>query len=295
MVLDSSLLLFPVLSLAVGGYVLTRIHRLNNDTLVKVIVDFLMPLLIFHSLYTSDISHGTVLELAGVTTFVVGSLTVLAWAYCRLVGVDAKGLIPPVIFMNSGFLGIPLMQLWGGAAAMNLIVVYDQIQTIYIFTLGLVIITGGVSARGALDVLNSPILWSIFFGFAFRFLRIPLPDVILKTASFGGAAATPLAALTLGVTLGSTRFHFDRHLFAAVTLRFVAGFLCGWVGAELFGLSGMSRTVVLVASSLPTAVFTSVLPLRYGVKADFAGTMVVVTTTAGIVTIPLAFRIAAML
>ena len=295
MFLSSLLLLFPVMALAVGGYVLTGIHKLDGDTLVRVIVDLLMPLLIFHSLYTTDISRGEIVELAGATTFVVGSLAMLAWLYSRLSGVDARELIPSVIFMNSGFLGIPVMQLWGGVAAMNLIVIYDQIQTVYIFTLGLVIIAGGLSVRGALEMVKSPILWSIFLGFAFRMLRIPLPEVVLTTMDFGGAAALPLAAFTLGVTLSSTRFHFDRHLFMAIALRFVAGFLCGWAGAELFGLHGVSRTVVIVASSLPTAVFTSVLPLRYGVKADFAGTMVVTTTLAAVITIPLAFRIEAML
>lgn len=292
MILHSFLQLLPILIIAGGGYLLTRIYHLSQDTLVKVIVDFLMPMLIFHALYSSDIRGAMVLDLAGVTSFIVAGLLLLAYLYSKLAGIDADQFVPPVIFMNSGFLGIPLMKLWGGLAAMNLIVIYDQIQTVYIFSLGILIITGGFNLKGFRQMMKSPILWAIFLGFAFRFLNIPVPSPLLITLEFGGNAAPPLAALALGVSLGETELHFNRHLVAALLLRFCAGFMLGLAGAEIFGLEGTSRTVVIVASSLPTAVFTSVLPLRYGKKADFAGTMVVVSTVLGIIAIPLAFWLA---
>ncbi len=292
MILHTSLQLLPIFVITGGGYLLSRIYHLSQDTLVKVIVDFLMPMLIFHALYTSDIRADLVLDLAGVTTFIVASLLLLSLGYARIFGADARQFIPPVIFMNSGFLGIPLMKLWGGMAAMNLIVIYDQIQTVYIFSLGIMIVTGGFSFRGMKQMVKSPILWAIFLGFGFRFLNVPLPVSLLTTLEFGGSAAPPLAALALGVSLGETSFHFNRHLFAGLLLRIGGGFLCGLAGSVIFGLEGMSRVVVLVASSLPSAVFSSVLPMRYGVKADFAGTMVVVSTVLGIITIPLAFLLA---
>ncbi len=292
MILHTSLQLLPIFVITGGGYLLSRIYHLSQDTLVKVIVDFLMPMLIFHALYTSDIRADLVLDLAGVTTFIVASLLLLSLGYARIFGADARQFIPPVIFMNSGFLGIPLMKLWGGMAAMNLIVIYDQIQTVYIFSLGIMIVTGGFSFRGMKQMVKSPILWAIFLGFGFRFFNVPLPVSLLTTLEFGGSAAPPLAALALGVSLGETSFHFNRHLFAGLLLRIGGGFLCGLAGSVIFGLEGMNRVVVLVASSLPSAVFSSVLPMRYGVKADFAGTMVVVSTVLGIITIPLAFLLA---
>ncbi len=292
MILNSFLQLLPILIIASGGFLLTRIYHLSQDTLVKVIVDFLMPMLIFHALYTSDISGGLVLSLAGVTTFIVALLLILSYLYCRVAGIKAGEFIPSVVFMNSGFLGIPLMKLWGGLSAMNLIVIYDQIQTVYIFTLGILIIAGGLTFRGVREMFKSPILWAIIAGFTFRFLNIPVKGAIITTLEFGGNAAPPLAALTLGVSLGETKLHFNRHLFAALFFRIVCGFLAGVLGCLIFGLSGLNRTVVLVASSLPTAVFASVLPLRYGVKADFAGTMVVASTVLGIITIPLSFWLA---
>ncbi len=294
MILDAFIQLLPILIITAGGYLLSRLYNLSHDTLVKVIVDFLMPMLIFHALYTSDIGGRMVLNLAGVTTFVVAVLLLCSYIYTRVAGIRAGHFIPSVLFMNSGFLGIPLMQLWSGLTAMNIVVIYDQIQSIYIFTLGILIITGGLTVTGIRNLFKSPILWAIIGGFLFRFLEIPIPEPLLTTLDFGGKAAPPLAALTVGVSLAVTSWHLDRHLIAALLLRFVGGFLCGMLGAYIFGLDGLERTVVIVASALPSAVFTSVMPLRFGIKADFAGTMVIVSTLLGIVTIPLSFFLATL-
>jgi hypothetical protein len=142
------------------------------------------------------------------------------------------------------------------------------------------------------SVVRSPILWSIVAGSLFRYFSIPVPDAILTTFDFGGNAGPPLAAFTLGLSLHVTTFKVDRHLISGLLLRVVGGFLFGLLASSLFGLTGVSRTVVIVAATLPSAVFTSILPLRYGVRSDFAGTMVVVSTILGVVTIPLAFWLA---
>lgn len=298
MILQSFLLLLPILVLVLAGWLLSRLHELSGDTLVKAVTEVLMPMLIFNALAGSDIEFSLVADLAGVTTFVVAGSALIAWIYSRVADMEAREFIPPVIFMNSGFLGIPLMQLWGGLAAMNLVVIYDQIQTIYIFTLGLAIITGGIAGAGKWtglkEMVKAPIPWAIVLGFLFRFSGLTLPVPVAATLEFGGTAAPPLAAFALGVALGGTRFHFSRHLFAALFLRFVGGFLLALAGCIIFGITGLSRTVVLVASALPSAVFTSVLPLRYGAKADFGGTMVVISTILGVITIPLSFWLAAL-
>jgi hypothetical protein len=90
-----------------------------------------------------------------------------------------------------------------------------------------------------------------------------------------------------------SRLKIDKHVIAGITIRIVGGYLFGLLAAYVFGLTGLAKTVVLVASSLPSAVFTSVLPVRYGVKADYASTIVVLTTLLGVITIPLAFLLAA--
>lgn len=282
----------PILALTLAGYIFARLYAINLETLVILISDLFMPALIFISLYKSDLKASLVLDLAGATTLVLVLLALSSFLYATAFKLDKRSFMPSLIFMNSGFLGIPLMQLWGGTQAMNLIVIYDQIQTIFIFTLGILIITGGLNRKSLGTIIKSPILWAVFTGFFFRITGIVIPTALVTTFEFAGGAAPPLAALTLGISLKSTKWHLDRHIAGGLVIRFVGGFLFALLATRLFGLTGLSRSVVLVASTLPSAVFTSVLPIRYGVPSDFGSTMVIVSTILGILTIPLSFLLA---
>lgn len=292
MIFYSFMQMLPILLLSLGGYVFARLYAIDLDTLVVIISDLFMPALIFISLYKSDIHPSLVLDLAGATTLIVILLTLTSFLYAKAFKLDKRSFMPSLIFMNSGFLGIPLMQLWGGTPAMNLIVIYDQIQTIFIFTLGILIITGGLTRKSLGTIVKSPILWAVFSGFFFRFSGLVIPSALVTTFEFGGSAAPPLAAFALGVSLKSTKWHLDKHIAGGLVIRFVGGFLFALLATRLFGITGLSRSVVLVASTLPSAVFTSVLPIRYGVRSDFGSTMVIISTILGILTIPLSFLLA---
>ncbi len=293
MVLHSIIHMVPIFALTLGGYLFARLSSIDLDTLVVIITDLFMPALVFISLYKSDIHASLVLDLAGATTLIVILLTLTSFLYAKAFKLDKRSFMPSLIFMNSGFLGIPLMQLWGGTAAMNLIVIYDQVQTVCIFSLGILIITGGLSKKSFASIVKSPILWAVLAGFLFRITSFTIPSAVVTTFEFAGGAAPPLAAFTLGVSLKSTQWHLDKHIAGGLVIRFVGGFLFALLATRLFDITGLSRSVVLVASALPSAVFTSVLPIRYGVRSDFGSTMVIVSTILGIITIPLSFLLVA--
>jgi predicted permease len=288
-------IMLPLFVLVAGGFGLSRLTRLSEETLVRIITDFFMPMLVFHSLYGTDMEPAAIGKVAAASATVLGVLLVAAAGYAYLTRIEGRSFVPAIIFMNSGFLGIPLMKLWGGLPAMNLIVVYDQIQTLFIFTLGILIVTGGLSPGGARQMLRSPMLWAILAGFLFHFARIPVPPLILKTLEFGGAGTPALAAFALGCSLSRTKIQWSVHLASGFLLRVVLGFVLGVGAAALFRMEGTARTVVIVASSLPSAVFSFVLPARYGVTPNHAAPLVLVTTGLGFVTIPLAFYLAAVL
>ncbi|MCK5674280.1 MAG: hypothetical protein KAH95_12945, partial [Spirochaetales bacterium] len=99
-----------------------RLVTLSEDTLLRILVDFFMPLLVFSSLYLSPISPLEMLTLSGSVIFIIVLTLSAAMIYAIISGADKRTFALPVIFMNSGFLGIPLMQLWGGYEAMNIII-----------------------------------------------------------------------------------------------------------------------------------------------------------------------------
>lgn len=288
-------ILSPLVLLIVGGFLMASFISVSEATLVRVVSDFFMPLLIFHALYLSTVEADSIVLLSASVVIVLVVLMAVATLYALLTGVDRRAFSLPVLFMNSGFLGIPLMQLWGGASAMNLIIIYDQISTIFLFTLGIFMAAGGVSARGMRGVVTSPMLWALVAGFAFRFLSIPLPTVVLSSFEFAGNAAPPIAAFALGASLAHQQVRVDVHILAGVLFRFFVGFAAALLAAEVLGLKGEIRTVVLVASALPAAVMSYVLPVRFGTDASHARTVVVVSTFLSFLWIPVVFHLASLL
>jgi len=291
MILNSFLILLPLFTVTASGFILDRIFALSEETLVRITIDFFFPLLIFASLYESSLEAQETVKILGSTTFVAAGMLVAGYSYSALIRRDPKEIVPPLVFMNSGFLGIPLLKIWGGTAGMNYIVILDQFQTFFIFTLGIIIVSGGFTIKGLKEMAKSPLLWAIVLGFAFKYLRISLPKSILEILSFGGSAASPLAIFTLGVSLSRRRVEVDLPILGGVLLRIAGGLLLGFAAVEIFNIAGLLRTVVIVAASLPSAVFSFVLPARYGVKPQYAGSLVIISTAVSVFTVPLIFNL----
>ncbi|MBT4262742.1 MAG: AEC family transporter [Deltaproteobacteria bacterium] len=286
---NPAVILFPLFLLIFGGYVISRIFSLSEGPMVRVVTDFFMPLLVFHSFCTTPTSLPQIVRILGAVTLVIVLFLGVSWAYCRFFRLNFRAVAPPLLFMNSGFLGIPMMKLWGGLGAMNVIVLYDQLQTFYVFTLGIVVVTGSFSLKGLKEVVRTPLIWSIVLGLIFNLFEIPVHPTLLDGFSFAGDAAPALAVFSIGMSLNRYRISFNIHILVGVLLRFVLGFLFGWLVSELLGLEGMVKTVVIVASSLPSAVFSAVLPIRYGVDSRFASSVLIISTLLSIVTLPLSF------
>jgi hypothetical protein len=292
MAFDFLRILLPLMLLIAGGYVLSRVFSLSEGPLVRVVTDFFMPLLVFYSFCTTRLELSEIVKLIGVVTLVVGAMLVCVWLYSRAFKLDLRSLAPPLLFMNSGFLGIPVMKLWGGLAAMNLIIIYDQIQTFYIFTLGIIIVTGSYRASGLKEMIRSPLVWAILFGFAFNLAEINVHPTLLDAMKFSGEAAPSLATFTIGMTLNHYRVSLSRHVIAGVLMRIGLGFIAGTVAAMLFGFTGMAAVVVVVASSLPSAVFSVVLTVRYGAGGQYAGSVLISSTLLSLVALPFLFQAA---
>ena len=293
MLLQIFIILLPLFILISSGFIMGRLAKLSEDTLVRVLTDFFMPVLVFSSLYRSPVSAGDMKNLSGAVLVMVIITLTAALIYARLTGIDKRPFIPPIIFMNSGFLGIPVMQLWGGNRAMNIIIIYDQIQTFLIFTLGYLILEGGFSIQGIKASIKSPILWAVITGFSANILNIPIPEVLLGTLSFAGSAALPLAAFVLGHSLsGRKKEYVSIHVFGGIFLRVVIGFLSGIIAVKIFGLTGIIKTVIIVTGALPAAIFAYILPARLGFNSSTPREIVIISTILGVITIPLSFYLA---
>ena len=126
----------PVLLIVAVGSAYARYRNPDMRVTNQINMDLFVPVLIFSSF--SDAQF----ELIAYTDLAIGGLLVilgsgvLAWPIGRLLGYDYRTFVPPVMFTNTGNLGLPLALLAFGEAALPGMVVLFVIEMVSHFTLG---------------------------------------------------------------------------------------------------------------------------------------------------------------
>lgn len=293
--------LAPLFLCVLAGVVFGRWRKLGPEPFVVAVMDLFMPALVFDALLTADVSIAEMLTTGLASVLIIAVM----FGMCLLV----RGKIPlrsfalPVLFMNAGFLGIPLMQLAFGVEAVGRIVVFDQVQTLMMFTLGIWIAAPrhdqrSVMADSLSAFLREPLIYAILAGLGLRLIGVAVPESVLAPIRYLGSVTSPLALFSLGLRLASTPLSFLRdmqilkYLGLILLLRFAGGFTAGATVSAMMSLEGLTRQVVLIASALPSAVFSYILAERYRAEPDLAAAAVFTSTVLAMPLLPVLLRFA---
>jgi malate permease and related proteins len=203
------------------------------------------------------------------------------YAVLRLGGQPLRSHLPPVVFGNVGNLGLPLCLFAFGREGLGLALAFFVVGAVAQFIIG-PLFQGRDPAW--LTLLRTPIIYAVVAALLILSLKWSLPLWLSNSVELIGGVSIPLMLLALGHALGS--FQVDR--LAAATriavLRLGLGFAAGLALAQMLGLEGVMRGVVIIESSMPVAVFNFLLADRYDRHpADVAGAIVVSTLIAFVV------------
>lgn len=239
------------------------------------------PCLVFSTLATVEIERDAFIEMAAATTVTLLSFLAIAALVFRLTGVSQKTFLPSMVFANTGNMGLPLCLFAFGADGLALAITYFTIHLILLFTVG-ELVSAGNFALGKL--LRQPVLYAVLAALVFLIGGYGVPVWIDNTTTLLGNFTIPLMLITLGVSLAGMEIGgFKRSLLIAI-LRLAMGFVVGISAAELFGLEGMARGVLIVQSTMPVAVFNYLFAVRNdNSPSEVAGVVVLSTAIAAII------------
>ena len=156
-------------------------------------------------------------------------------------------------------------------------------MTVSQFTVGQGVASGRIHQ---VILLRNPILWSIALAIACLGVEATPPDWLMTTTDAIGRMVIPLMLISLGTSLGRLRIVTFTRTFALSLLRLGLGFGVALGLVTVLGLEGPVRGVVLIQSSMPTAVFSYLFALRYGGKHEEVGAMVVISTLTAFLLLP---------
>ena len=282
-------IIFPLFAIVLAGWLYGRRHKPDMALANQLNMDVFVPALVFAAL------AGKSFDLLGYQALALGGIAVVlgsglaAWPLARLLRVDAKTFLPPMMFNNSGNMGLPLAVLAFGEAALPAAVALFLVENLLHFSLG----AWMLDHRARLATLwRMPMMLAALAGLAMSLSGIALWPPLVTAIRMLGDISIPLLLFTLGVRLAGASFHAWGIGLAGAVARPVLGMLIAWGAGRALGLSTEHQAMLLVFGALPPAVLNYVFAERYAQEPDKVASIVMVGNVAALLFIPVALAIA---
>ncbi len=201
---------------------------------------------------------------------------------------------------NVGFLGLPMLVMIFGEAAIGPVMLVLAVDLIVFSSLIVLLITGAREGRMRWSVLRAlgmglsrnPMIVAIVLGLVWSALQIPIPRPMNDFLTILGAAATPGALFAIGASLASKS---AERVQVAAWLSFAKLVLHPILVAIgviwLFPIDPFNAAVVVAAAALPVAGNVYILAQHYGVAPQRASAAILLSTAASILTLSVAIAL----
>lgn len=282
-------IVFPIFAVAGAGYLYARFKRPDISVANQLNMDLFLPALIFHVLAGRAFDLGAYAYLAlGGLLVVVGS-GLLLLPLVRFLGVQPKTFIPPMMFTNSGNLGLPLAVLAFGEAALPAAVVLFLVGNTLHFTLGMYIMDPRMNA---LQIIRIPMILATLAGLLFSSAGWSLPQVLALPIEMLGQIAIPLMLFSLGVRMIDIRLQDWNLGLLGAALCPASGLVIALALLLLLPLDPAQRALLLVFAALPPAVLNYIIAETYQQEPAKVASIVMLGNLASAVVIPIVLTFA---
>lgn len=278
-------IVFPVFAIAAIGFVYGRRKQPELSVANQIIMDVFLPALVFGALASKSFQPAQyqLLALAGV--LMVLAAGVAGWIVARLFGMAWRTFAPPIMFNNSGNLGLPLAVLAFGETALAPAIVLFVISNFLHFSVGTYLLDH--QARLS-DLLRMPVMLATLGGLLVSLSGVEIWPPLMLAVRMIGDISVPLLLFALGVRLSGASFRAWRIGVVGAAARPLIGFSLALGIGWLLGLEGDQRALLLVFGALPPAVLNYVFAERYRQEPDKVASIVMIGNLASLLFIPLA-------
>jgi len=201
-----------------------------------------------------------------------------------------------LVFGNTGFIGLPVLNGLLGSEAVFYGALCDSSYDIFMFTVGVTLIRQGasdhkMSVGETLKGLINPCLVGVLIGLTLYVCRITLPDIIAIPVERIGDVTSPLAMIVVGSHLARVRIRDlfgSPHAWLVCLMKLIIFPLIALGIVKLvIGTGSLLASVIVLQSAMPVAMLSVIFSERYKGDVAFASTGVMLTTLLCLVTIPM--------
>ena len=274
----------PLIIMVGTGFLYARRTHTDMTVANRLNMDVFTPALIFSVMSAKSFDPLSHVALAVACAGLVLGSGVLVWPLCRVLGFRVRTFVPPMMFNNSGNLGIPLLVLAFGEAALPAAVLLFLVSTLLHFTVGMAIVSGRASVAAT---LRSPIILATAAGLVWSATGQAMPPMLKTPIDMLGQIAIPLMLFALGVRMTGIDFSHWRAGAWGALLCPLSGVIMALIMVPVLGLDSTESRYLILFGALPPAVLNYMVAERYQQEPEVVASVVLIGNLASLVFIPL--------
>ncbi len=282
------------------GYFFTKRGILTKEAgsnISKLIVNIFLPAMVVLS-FSNNFKLDVLSDKIMLLVFSVIVLTVTGVIAIFLAKLFSKNKLTRNIYIysftipNLGYMAYPLTKAIYGEVAFLDTLVFCIPFSLYIYTIGLFILTSGekISLKGLLN----PTLVATFVGIIIGLLNIKLPTVAISILEMAEGAVTPCAMVLTGTVFARINIKsvfIDWRSYAASAIRLLVIPLVCLVVFKLLNIPQSWIIPSICVLAMPMGVNSVIFPEAYGGDAESGAKVCFMSAILGIITIPIVFSL----
>ena len=266
------------------GYFLKRIDFLSEkdiDPFNKIVMYILLPCMIFHALYSADLSLisklGILPFIILISSFATGLVSYFILRQLKLDDITLWSVLVTVMIANTAFMGYPVtLGIFGQEGFLRAI--FCDIATLCIFLiLSFVLIMkfGGTVKTAVKKITFFPPLWAVILG------------LIDNTVNYLGQGAIPLIMIALGLSIDFSAIRRSKSMIVFTSIMKLAFFpLVAFVVASQLGLIDLQFKISIVEAAMPSGMMSLLLVITYKLDYELTSDCILINTVISLITLP---------
>jgi hypothetical protein len=283
--------LFEVLSpvffiVGIGYFLGKKSSNIDTSFITNYSANFGTPALIIFGVMSSGVTYSMFADYFIYWLIAMAIFGMVGVIFLVLMKKDCIRELPPFILPNTGNMGIPICLFAYGTFGMGVAASISAVIVLLHFTLNVFL----ASKRfDILVIVKSPSFYAILITVAFLYFEIEAPTFVLNTVMLLAYAMIVLILMSLGIALTQLKVFSLKSSIISSIGRVVIGPIIGLILIKIFNLSGVGAGVLLIQSSMPSAILTYLIASMYSPKkvVDSIASTVVVSTLMSIITVPI--------
>ena len=274
----------PVFILAAIGFTWVKIGwSYEIEFVTRLAMTLSVPALIFVALMKANISADTLSNLFLSSLIAYLFLALIFWITGKIFKLNMATYWAPLIFGNTGNLGLPLAMFAFGEIGLGYAVVVFAVMAIGSFSIGVWMVSGGGSIN---KVFKEPMVWATLLGALFLIQGWQTPKWATNTLELLGQMAIPLMLITLGVALARLKINLISRAIILSILKLCVSVGVAWIIGIYFELNDIAFAVLVMQIATPVAVTSYLLAQKYGADVNEVAGLVIASTALSVFALP---------